>query len=333
MSGVSLLRSLGVTSRPLLEPTLVFFASVLGTTASIAGIWIAKQHDDRTDARLTLETVTTGLNLIGQGSGYAPSAQVAGALATLIHLGQPVIAIRSLRAAWLDQAVDAGTATWLIGEVLDSGRDESQREAAQLLCSQASVLCGPIRDSDGAFDIHWPYRLYERWPFQLPLDARMDVLSTLIAMLLSKPYVSWRETGYNWIIALLDDALTKDRDPSLCAEVGHLQRILLRTIPKTRDINWGSGWKSVDGMRHRADSAVAKAKAEGEPATRLTKIPKMEARLGKWATAASPPPRLRPESSAYQAGRRIRTAMVNFLRRKDPRGTRLQCSGCYRHRS
>ena len=238
---------------------LVQAASVLGTTASIAGTWITKQHDDRTDARLTLETVTTSLNLIGQSGGYAPSAQVAGALATLIHLDHPVIAIRSLRAAWLDQVVDTETATWLIGEVLDSGRNESQCEAARLLFSKASALCGPLRGSDRAFDIHWPYRLYGRWPFQLPLDARMDVLRTLMAMLLSKPYSSWRRTGYYWIIALLDDALIRDRDPSLCAEAGYLQNVLLQTIPDICQISWGRGWKSVEDMRHRAARAVAEA--------------------------------------------------------------------------
>lgn len=110
-----------------------FLASALGAAVALIGLTLTSSHDNRVLAlqsvarreaedRQKLQTVVQGLQLISTSEGeYEVSAQVAGSLAALVHLGHPVIAMRALRAAWSDGPVDVDTAVWLINEVLESG--------------------------------------------------------------------------------------------------------------------------------------------------------------------------------------------------------------------
>jgi hypothetical protein len=301
-TAIFLLDSLGHSSGQLAEAALAFLASVLGTCVTVAGLWLTKAHNDRTESRLALETVATGLNLIGQGDGYAPSAKVAGALATLIHLDQPVIAIRALRTAWLDNAVDAETATWLIGEVLKSGTPGSQLEAARLLYARADKLT-ELR-SDGSLDVHWPYWLYENWPADLHLDVRGNILRALVAVLLSKELSVWqRGDYYYWVIGLLDEAIQREKsDPeaAIGAEAGRLQTIVLGTIAGPDSITWLADRKEIAKMRENAAEAVALG-------WQLLPFGELEERLRNWAGTVPRASRLRrgsPESRASRAPNR-----------------------------
>ena len=164
-----------------------FIASGLATAATIVGVLLTNSHNRRilafqedletrkliaqteVDKRLALDTAIRGLELIGSEGKYAPTATIAGALATLVHLGHPVIAMRALDAAWHDDAVDAATGCWLISQVFQEGSEESMLEAARLLRIHAKALCGSEAEI-GTYE--WPYAIYDKWPQQLPLDAR-----------------------------------------------------------------------------------------------------------------------------------------------------------------
>jgi hypothetical protein len=155
-------------------------ASGLATSATVVGLLLARSHNERTlafqedienrklasqreveernaiyqaetSSRLALDTVVKCLELLVVEEGkYAPKARMAGTLAALIHLGHPVIAMRTLGAAWEEDAVESATACWLIGEVFQSGSNVSRREGSRLLRGNAHKL-GAIR---GHYD--WP---------------------------------------------------------------------------------------------------------------------------------------------------------------------------------
>jgi len=264
------------------QASLTFLASALATGIGAVGLWFSKSHQDRTESRLRLESATSGLELIGQGDGYAPSARVAGALATLVHLDHPTIAIRALRAAWKDGAVDIETATWVIGEVLQSGTAESQLEAADLLYSRSAVLCedGP----DGTLEVHWPYPILEAWPSHLPLDARCDVLGALVSMLVSRPVETWR-TGrrHFWAIALLDEAIQREPDQILRAEAARAQRTVLTTVDGGGKVVVGHSWRTVVDLRARAGATELVD-------MRLSAFVGLDPRLRAWAAAAESVP-------------------------------------------
>jgi hypothetical protein len=277
----------------LVKPTLTFAASAFGTLVAAVGLWLTEAHQRRADRNEALKTVATGLGLLSEGAEYSPSATVAGALATLIHLDQPVIAIRSLRAAWHDGAVDTETVTWLIGEVLESGDLGSQFEAARLLYTRAADLVAPL--PDGSLEVHWPYRLYEYWPGRLPREARIDLLRTMIAMLVSRPYQAWQKTRYSWMIALIDEAIQADPSAELRAQAGRLQDLLLRGVPDSRMIGWRGRWKSVRDMR------VAAQRAREHRDYQLSPFRQLEGRLRGW-NSPSREPLLRSLAAAYQGG-------------------------------
>jgi hypothetical protein len=79
------------------------------------------------------------LALLSDGTAYPTKAAVAGAIAALIHLEHPVIAMRCLEAAWDDNAVDRGTAAWLISEVYEKGTLDSNRRRHR--CSSHTSIC------------------------------------------------------------------------------------------------------------------------------------------------------------------------------------------------
>lgn len=312
---IILVATAGISSAQLVQAALTFLAAVLGTSITAAGLWLARAQNQRTESRLMLETVATGLNLIGQGDGYAPSAKVAGALATLIHLNYPAIAIRALRAAWLDDAVDAETAVWLIGEVMQSGTHDSQLEAARLLYGQADKLT-ELR-SDGSLEWHWPNSLFEYWPVGLHQDVRGDLLRALIAMLLSRPRPAWeRQTSYLWIAALLDEVIRLEGQPpgekAIAGQAAHLQAKLLPLLPAVPSVNWRTGQRMRKAMAERAENA--KSNGIG-----LTGFEALEKRLEDWVRPSPPASRVRRDSPAYKAGAAFRRRLAGRLsRRRSP---------------
>ncbi|WP_448620896.1 hypothetical protein [Geodermatophilus sp. URMC 65] len=145
-------------------------ASGFTATVTLTGFLITRAHNlrllaaqeaaesqqaivqEETERRLVLDTAVKGVSLLGAGDGkYAPRAAVAGALATLVHLGHPVIAMRCLAAAWADKAIDTASATGLIDEGLASDDGGSQLEANLLMTN-----AGQLVTDDRPGDLHWP---------------------------------------------------------------------------------------------------------------------------------------------------------------------------------
>ena len=94
--------------------------------------------------------------------------------------------MRTLAAAWADEAVDSQAACWLTSEVLKTGSDESKAEAASLLDRNSDRLATSVRGT-----YYWPASIYERWPGKFPIDARVSILFAIPKVLLSRPRAWW----------------------------------------------------------------------------------------------------------------------------------------------
>jgi hypothetical protein len=186
-----------------------FVASGLATAATLIGLLFTKTHNDRTSDQLALDTAVKGLDLLTTDSGaYAQRATIAGALASLVHLGHPTIAMRTLDAVWEERNVDSATACWLISEVILRGPEESKLEACNLLLKHADKLA---RETKAGRVTHvWPPALSQQWPTRIPRIARLRCLSAIAQVLLSRPIGEWKT--YGWALALLDEARRVDQD-------------------------------------------------------------------------------------------------------------------------
>jgi hypothetical protein len=219
-----------------------FLAAGLTATVTAMGLLLTRSHNQRTlalqkdiedrriktqedtDKRLALDTAVKTLELVGSPEGsYAPSARIAGALATLVHLGHPIIAMRTLDSAWDANVVDSATGCWLVGEVFvdENASNASMTEAARILCSHANELC---REEPGQYE--WPSVIYEDWPSRVPLEARYFNLLSLITVLLSRDKAWWGRT-YNWIVVLLYVIVMRDEDQAMRSSAAKILRPLL----------------------------------------------------------------------------------------------------------
>lgn len=225
----------------------------MGLTAavSVAGYGITNSQEKKNQGRLALDTTVNGLQLIinQEGTDYAPKAVVAGALATLISLHQPAIALRALSAAWRDKAIDTASAVWLISEVMLTNDDKIQLEAARLLHEQAGILCD---DSPGEFS--WPPALFERWSLSMPIDARVFIIAALLKVLVSKPLSWWDESignGTVWAISTLDEVMLKDSSPYVKSVAGDALDVLLEGDHELYVLSFVSGEKKIEDIRRR----------------------------------------------------------------------------------
>jgi hypothetical protein len=244
-----------------------FLASALGAAVTLIGLTLTHSHNARTlalqadvanrqsmaeqevESRQKLETVVKGLQLISTAEGkYAVSAQVAGSLASLVHLRHPVVAMRALRAAWSDGQVDVGTAVWLINEVLVDGSPASQVEASALLCEHAADLCNSQKGRKG--EVTWPSVLYTEWLTHPPRACRFEILFTIVRVVLSRDK-AWWGYNYDWAVVLLDEAMKKDPDPVLRDCACHLLRPVVESyasksnVRKDIQLPWGDGVKKL----------------------------------------------------------------------------------------
>jgi hypothetical protein len=242
-SGLFDLRDRTVSDREI-QAIWTLVASGIATAVTLIGLLLTRSHNQRMLERTSLDTVVKGLELIlGHEGRYAPRARVAGALAALVHLGHPVIAMRTLNAAWEDNAVDTDTATWLISEVMSAGSKDSKIEASVLLSSRASELCV---DSDPP-RVSWPANLSDEWRTDLPIDARLTIVITILEVLLSRDVKWW--AGYQgWAVVLLDDARLKDSNPGIRYYAAEALGIVIRTYgPKPTGVwSFKGGWKSLE---------------------------------------------------------------------------------------
>lgn len=253
---------------------LTFLAAVFATTVTTVGLLLTKAHNDHVHTSQQLEIATKGLDLMVSGDKYAPQARVAGALAVLVHLQQPVIAIRSLRTAWFDEAVDIETAVWLIGEVLLLGNETSQSEAARLLEERAILLVDGKSASTGRF--HWPPAIYERWLPGIPIGAKIAIIATMQKMLLARDISWWKSIGYRWIITLLDEVLNIDKDEGIRNAAADMLQILLPTLTsQAKNIAWRSSWKSVASIKKRIEGNQASS-------VRILKLVELQNKIAIW---------------------------------------------------
>jgi hypothetical protein len=198
-----------------------FMGSGIAAAVTLVGLLFTRSHNKRTlalqkeaETRLALDTVVKSLDLVATSETYAPKAKIAGSLAALVHLNHPIIAMRTLGAAWMDKAIDVPSAIWLINEVFERGSDQSKLEAATLLDVHATELC---TDTRGIF--FWPVSVEYTWPMEMRLAARLRLLRAIMTTLLSRSVVWWRNGGRaGWALTLLDEAVQHDPDESLRGE-------------------------------------------------------------------------------------------------------------------
>jgi hypothetical protein len=248
-----------------------FIAAGIGTAATIIGVLLTKSHNERTlafqedlearklaaqkesDTRLALETVVRGLELLVVGDGtYAPKARIAGSLATLVHLGHPAIAMRTLAVVWEEDRVDVRTACWLISEVFRTGSEVSRNEAAILLLQHADSLTIKAQPNYYA----WPDVLVDEWLTDLPVEARLRILTAFVKVVLSQELPWWASRW--WFFAYLDEVVQRDPDPAVTDSAVQLLRAFFHAIPTPSGIliSWQSGWKSLDEIKERAGKHV-----------------------------------------------------------------------------
>jgi hypothetical protein len=222
-------------------------ASGIATAVTLIGLLLTRSHNQRMLERTAMDTVVKGLELIvGHEGKYAPKARVAGALAALVHLGHPIIAMRTLNAAWADEAVDLDTATWLIGEVMKTGSDESKNEASILLATYASRLA---YDEPQRGMVSWPDTLWDQWPLNLPEEARTHNLEAILETLVSRDLEWWGRT-HGWAVILLDEARLHDPDPWISDKATCALTFLIRTFgdPPSGYLRFKHGLKDLEEM-------------------------------------------------------------------------------------
>jgi len=216
---------------------LLFLGTALGTTATLIGLLITRSSAARSLLQQQLDTAVQALNLIRNDTGYAAKAVVSGALATLVHLGHPVIAMRTLQTAWQDDAVDVKTAVWLIDQVLASTASSasasdlvaSKQEAVEMLNANVAQLLHDDRPGD----VDWPLSAVA-WPKDLDQQTGWRLLQTLLDLLTRKSAEWWTRDGltWSWIIYALDQLVQDDStDPLLRSEAARYGKRLLAANP------------------------------------------------------------------------------------------------------
>jgi hypothetical protein len=199
--------------------------------------------------RQRLDTAIAVLNLIKQENGYAGKAVSGAAIATLVVLGYPVIAMRTLHAAMTEGVVDIASAVWVIDQVLNptarpplpelvtddasTRRHEieaSREDAAQLLFDHVADLTRGIEP--GA--CHWPTCALGAWPAGLTVQCGWLLMCALVRMLLSRPASWWSTEGSTWswvVYTLRGVALDEAEDSRLRQETAAYAIALLDVGP------------------------------------------------------------------------------------------------------
>lgn len=240
-----------------------FLGVALGTAATIMGSILTKSNNDKnlaqqheSEGRQKLDTAVQALALIKSEDKYAPQAVTAGALATLVHLGHPTIAMRATEVAKDDGAVPVATAVWLIDQVLRGVGDDtgpmSRQEAAALLDSMdPSTL---TRDS-GTFD--FPMCAVAAWPSGLNRVASRSLLDSMIGLLVSRDHAWWMDGGtWTWVLYSIDELV---RDPT--SEEGTRQAAASYGMQLVR-VLYAIGDAQVNGVSDSRDAVDIRERLE-----------------------------------------------------------------------
>lgn len=267
-----------------------FVGVAVAAAVTLIGVLFTRAQAARAERRLALETTVNGLKLLmaPDGTHYAPQGVVAGAIATLVHLKHPVIAMRALGACWREKAIDVASATWVISEVFDQDDPQAQLEAAAMLDAHASTLCG---DDPGA--LSWPAAIEFHWIPAAPLPARLRVLRAILRTLVSRSQRWWIDGGrQGWAVALLHEAMQTDADRDVKKHAATALDTLLPPLQASNlsEIQSANGWVEVQEVRRHVDRVQGRG-LEHEPSRTQTKrIVMLEEDLIKlqmWASAAS----------------------------------------------
>lgn len=186
---------------------LAFIAGGLATSVTFIAAIFSWDHNRMEHGRLILDSTTKDLEIIAE-----EKARVAGALASMVKLGQPVVAMRALGPIWTANAVDSYTATWLIDQVLNENRELSAvKEAATLLQVHSKSLT-----DEESHAVSWPGQLHRHWNYYLPEYAKQQILKALIHVITSQSISWWQfnDTGTRWFIRILLEA-AEDRDKDI----------------------------------------------------------------------------------------------------------------------
>jgi hypothetical protein len=194
----------------------LFLGAALGTTATVIGLLLTRASAERSLAQQQLDTAVQALSLIKNETDYAAKGVVSGALATVVHLGHPVIAMRTLQTALRDDAVDINTAVWLIDRVLVAApaparRDvvlvASKQEAVELLHTNLERLI----DDNKPGDVEWPLSAHSAWPRDLSQQTGWRLMQALMELLTSRPAHWWTQTfTWSWVIYTLNQLVQDD---------------------------------------------------------------------------------------------------------------------------
>jgi hypothetical protein len=246
---------------------LTFIAGGLATAATVFGALLTRQHNQRAEHRLRLETVAKELDHLPEGR-----ARTAGSIATMVLLGEQSVAMRVLEPAWSDHEVDDATATWLIGQVLcDLEKDETAiDEAATLLRAHAKDLT--IAGRPGYFN--FPGSLMHGWRPDLPPGAKEDVLLAMADTLISQDLSWWPNKPPAWPARSLVRCVVDDPDESTARCACVLLAVLYDAFPA----QIGALMTAVE--RRKID--VVRAATE-RPNAVPDKFRKMADRLRKWS--------------------------------------------------
>ena len=132
----------------------------------------------------------------------------------MVELEGGTVALRILGDLWTVDAVDTGTAVWLVERVLKGDRPEDeQKQATGLLFNHAAKLMPESADIDQDWE-HWPAFL-DVWPSHLCKPARNDLLVMAVKALIAREPAYWQQREVH-PLNLLDGALedTEFRDGS-----------------------------------------------------------------------------------------------------------------------
>jgi hypothetical protein len=237
-----------------LKAFLAFIGGGLATAATVMASLLTWQHNKRAERQLELDTVVKGLESLPDGE-----ARVAGAIATMVLLGQQPVAMRVLEPAWRNNVVDSATATWLIGQVLSADqKDETAiNEAASTLLLHASKLT----DRDKRQYISVPGSCFTVWHKGLPTRPRRQLLAAMAETLLSQEKGWWLTDNQlmPWPASIFAEAMTEDPDVTVktCAAV--LLNAILECFPDftfRADVQKRLGSDIRQRARERADGAT-----------------------------------------------------------------------------
>jgi len=240
-----------------------FIASGLATCATVLAAILTKSHNDRslalqaeadsrrelldmeTSRRLGLETTLGGLKVMSPDGKPSP-AVVAGGLATIVHLGHALIAMRVLATALDHKEVDSGTAAWVLGAGLLDDDPAVRDEAASLLGEHGSEFTD---DAHRGF-FAWPDCLTTRWVTNLSRAASLNVVAGLQDLLLSQDR-DWWAADWSWVIITFDEAVLNE--PDLDTKLAAASAVALLIDFWDDELMWGVlGSRPTSEARDRA---------------------------------------------------------------------------------